>query len=299
MAFEAAARHRNFTAAAKELALTQGAISRSIQQLEEQLGVALFVRRGPRIALTAAAERLRETVSVTLGRLEADLIAMQMAGDEAATLELAVHPTLAAKWLIPRLPSFYAAHPTIALHLSSQLRPFDFADSRIDVAIYFGAAHWPGAVTSKLMTEREVAVVSPALAKRLGRRPSAADIIELPLLHLESRPDAWERWAAAHELSPALVRRGARFELFSLLVEAACVNLGAAIVPEAFVEDAEREGRLVRLLEPIVHPQQAYFLACRESLAETKPYLAFRDWITGQAQVPRLAGQARSKKQKS
>jgi LysR family transcriptional regulator, glycine cleavage system transcriptional activator len=279
MAFEAAARYANFTLAAQELSLTQGAVSRSIQLLEEQLDVVLFLRKGPRISLSSAGLKLQARLVITFERLESDLQSLKLHSDTLSTLRLAVPPTLSSKWLIPLLPLFYAKHPYIELHISSHIDAFDFLPGDVDAAIYYGERSGSNTVTTHLMAEQETAVCAPQTAVLLGAQAGADQVLQLPLLHLESRPDAWERWAVVHGQPVARVSRGARFDQFTQLVEAACVGLGIAILPELFVQNEITAGRLVRLLDPISDHRKGYYLACDTHTVSMPAYAAFRDWV--------------------
>jgi LysR family transcriptional regulator, glycine cleavage system transcriptional activator len=278
MAFEAAARHANFTLAAQELSLTQGAVSRSIGLLEEQLEVTLFVRKGPRISLSSAGRKLQDRLAITFERLESDLQSLKLHNDEVATLRLALPPTLSSKWLIPMLPLFYAKHPRVELHISSHVDAFEFLPPDADAVIYYGQRAGPTMVTTYLMPEQEIAVCAPQTAVLLGAQATADQVLQLPLLHLASRPDAWERWAVLHGQAVDKASRGARFDQFTQLVEAACVGLGVAILPDIFVKNEILAGRLVSLLGPISNTRHGYYLACDERTVSMPAYCAFRDW---------------------
>jgi len=140
IAFEAAARYQSFTRAADELALTQSAVSRQIAAMEEYLGVPLFNRVKQRLALTELGQIYAAQIRDHLLRLERDTLAIMSHQGTGGILELAVTPTFATRWLIPRLPGFYAKHDAIVLNLTTRAEPFLFTDTPFDAAIHFGSA---------------------------------------------------------------------------------------------------------------------------------------------------------------
>ncbi|WP_313110612.1 LysR family transcriptional regulator, partial [Stutzerimonas nitrititolerans] len=137
IAFEAAARHGSFTRAADELALTQSAICRQIGGLETFLGLALFRRSRRGVQLTEAGQSYARRIAAQLDAVERDTLSV-MGQQGAMSLELAVVPTFGTQWLVPRLRHFQALHPQITLNLTNRTRPFLFADTDFDAAIYFG-----------------------------------------------------------------------------------------------------------------------------------------------------------------
>ena len=230
VAFEAAARHQSFTRAAVALSLTQSAVCKQIAALEDYLGLALFHRVKKRISLTEAGELYARQIGEDLDRLERHTGALMTHRGEGNVLELASVPTFATRWLIPRLGAFKARHPGITLNLTTRSQPFIFTDTGFDAAIHFGSPEWPGASTSALFGEEMIPVCSPQLLPPAGCA-SAAELARLPLLHHSGRHDAWPRWFEHAGVRDVEVSAGARFELFSMLIEAALARLGVALVP--------------------------------------------------------------------
>jgi LysR family glycine cleavage system transcriptional activator len=277
-AFEAAARHLSFTRAAEELALTQGAVSRQVAQLEEQLGVALFARARQRVALTPAGASYAAEIREALSRIAAATVSTMAFRGAGGVLNLAILPTFGTRWLIPRLPRFTERNPSITINFATRIEPFDFAREGHDAAIHFGDAIWPGAVLHRLMGEEIVPVASPALAARAGlREPS--DLLALPLLQQSTRPRAWAGWLAAQGINPALARMGPRFEQFAMVAQAAVAGLGLAIVPRFLVADELRAGSLLIPFDRPVSEGQAYYLVYPEAKADLPAVAAFRDWL--------------------
>jgi LysR family glycine cleavage system transcriptional activator len=282
-AFEAAARHRSFTRAALDLHVTQGAVSRQVQALEEHLGVALFDRVRQRVVPTAAGEAYLPKVRACLDRLEAATVQIQaFKGAAAGVLNLAILPTFGTRWLIPRLSAFMAAHPEVQVDFSTRLEVFDFADEDVDAAIHSGSGDWPGAVLDHLMDEEVVVVASPALVRKAHlRRP--ADVRDQVLLQLASRPQAWSEWLAGTEVAGVDARRGPRFEHFAMVLQAAVSGLGIAVVPRFLAEEELREGQLVLPFAGAAVRGRSYWLAYPEAKKDLPPLRAFRAWLLAEA----------------
>ncbi|MCX9154950.1 LysR family transcriptional regulator [Niveibacterium sp. 24ML] len=281
LAFEAAARHLSFTKAGEELALTQSAICRQIASLEAFLGVALFRRARRGVLLTEAGERYGRQISGRLDAVERDTLELMAGRGLGGTLELGVVPSFATRWLVPRLVRFHAAHPDITVNLSVRTRPFLFEDSGLDAAITAALAPWPGTEADRLMAETSIAVASPALLG--GAAPcSPAAIAALPLLQQSTRPYAWRHWFAACGVSVAGDLAGPRYELFSMLAEAAICGGGVALIPPLLIEDELTSGRLVRAAEPQLDDGRAYWLVWPEGSGEGAVMRVFRNWLAGE-----------------
>ena len=165
--FEAAARNESFTKAAQELALTQGAVCRQIGGLEAFLNVELFRRSRRGVRLTEAGLSYSRQVAAQLDAVERDTLSV-MRQQGANVIELAVVPTFGTQWLLPRLKDFQQRHPEVTVNLTNRTRPFLFADTAFDAAIYFGDADWSGTQSHQLMGENPVPVCSPTLLNDQG-----------------------------------------------------------------------------------------------------------------------------------
>jgi len=282
IAFEAAARHQSFTKAAVELSQTQSAICRQIAVLEDFLGVRLFRRSKRGVELTLAGRSYSRQVAARLNEVEHDTLSVMAHQGEGTTLELAVVPTFASKWLLPRLAGFLREHPAMMVNLDTRTRPFLFEGSGFDAAIYCGNAGWPGTCAVHLMVEKLVAVCSPRLlAPRRRLRPEA--IAQLPLLQQSTRPYAWRQWFASLGLQVARDMTGPRFELFSMLSQAALNEMGIALIPPMMIEEELASGRLI---VPFAHPYQderAYYLIYPEHQADSPGFRTFAEWLGGEA----------------
>jgi DNA-binding transcriptional LysR family regulator len=285
VAFETAARHLSFTRAADELALTQSAVGRQIALLEDYLGVALFNRIKKRVSLTDVGQAYAAQVAEHLNRIERDTLAVMAQQGAGGVLELAVIPTFATRWLIPRLPAFYARHPEITLNLTTRAQPFLFTDTPFDAAIHFGSPVWPGALAVHLFGEEMVPVCSPAL---LGGAAviTPAELAELTLLHQSARPDAWGQWFAQAGVHDFNRMKGPRFELFSMQVEAARAGLGVALVPRFFVLHELAQGELIQPCELSLQSEKGYYLVYPERKQCSTLVRAFETWLLAAAQQP-------------
>lgn len=271
-AFDAVARLGSFTAAAGDLGLTQGAISRQIAALEGQLGVALLTREGRRVALTGAgaayAPRVRAALEV-LG--QGALEALGQAPERG--LRLAILPTFGTRWLMPRIPGFVRRHPEVTLNFLTRIGQFDLRAEGVDAAIHSGRADWPGARMTLLMTERVVPVAAPAQAAR--------GIDGAVLLALASRPSGWAEWWAATGRRGAVPAPLMRFEQVATLAQAAAAGMGVALMPAFLIRPELDAGALV-LMGDEVPSGAGYYLVEPESgpVAPVKPAVAqFRDWL--------------------
>jgi DNA-binding transcriptional LysR family regulator len=241
IAFEASARHNSFSRAASELHLSEGAISRQISRLEAQLGITLFLRRGNRVELSRQGLNYASQVRDILGRLEQESLRLIAQPEDGGTLELAVMPTFASRWLIPRLGRFQRRHPNIILNLSERTQPFPMAGSGFDVVVHFDHPAWAGHETQSLFEERLVPVCRPGLIAE-----HASGVSPFVLLHKRNTPNAWRDFVSANALNISNAVAGPRFDLFSMLIEAAVAGMGVALVPGAYVQSELASGSLCR-----------------------------------------------------
>jgi len=275
-AFEAAARHRSFTAAAAELHLTQSAVSRQIRQLEDLLGGELFVRERQTVFLNRAGEAYAREIREALRQISGATLGFR-ANPQGGTLNLGILPTFGTRWLAPRLPDFFARHPGVTLNLSTRSEPFDFQSGSMDAAIHFGAPHWPGAELDLLMSEQVAPTCSPGLRERHAFA-TPRDLLSAPLLYLESRPDAWERWFEAMGIA-VTEAPGMRVDQFALAAQAAISGLGVALLPQFLVRAELERGDLVLAIDATVPSDACYYLAWPSNRAGHAPLEAFRAWL--------------------
>lgn len=279
LAFESSARHESYTRAAAELSLTQSAVSRQVQALEQQLGVTLFRREGRSVVLTDVGRLYQRELSDALGRIRSatlQAIAYQAGG---GNLRLATLPTFGSKWLLPRLHEFYAAHPGILVHINSRIEAIDFETSGIDAAIVVAGDDLPGLICHRLHAEELVIVLSPAIAasRDIWR---AQDISEQVLLTVANNPTAWGEWFTQHDLPHRNMRLGPSFEVTSHLIQAVRAGIGIGLIPRILVTEELAGKDLVSPAAPFAS-RRSYYLTYPPRNEAMPSLRAFRSWLLG------------------
>jgi DNA-binding transcriptional LysR family regulator len=283
LAFEAAARHESYTRAAVELSLTQSAVSRQVQALEQQLGLTLFRREGRQVRLTDVGRLYQREMTEALGRIRSatlQAIAYQSGG---GSLRLATLPTFGSKWLLPRLHEFYARHPSMRVNINSRIDAVDFETSGIDAAIVVASADVPGLISHRLHAEELMVILSPATAAA-NKTWLPQRIAELTLLNVDNNPNAWGEWFSHHGLPHRCMRLGPSFELTSHLIQAVRAGIGIGLVPRILVAEELASGELISPGQPFPS-QRSYYLtypARNETLASLR---AFRGWLLEQSET--------------
>ncbi|MBD3221556.1 LysR family transcriptional regulator [bacterium] len=275
-AFDAAARAGSFTAAAHELNLTQGAVSKQIIALEDLLGVPLFERQGHAVALTEAGRGYAKEVRRALEIVMAASLRV-LTNPDGGTLELAVLPTFGTRWLMPRLGDFLTRHPRIQVNVTTKLAPFDFRLAGLHAAIHYGKPNWPHAECTYLMGEHVAPVCSPGFKARHDVN-EPADLLDLPLLHISSRPGAWEAWFAGQGIA-CEEPGGMAFEQFLTAAQAAVADIGVALLPRFLVDYEINRGELVVAVDRPFRSAMGYYLAVPRDRAHAVPVVAFRQWL--------------------
>ena len=285
-AFEAAARHLNFSRAADELSVTPGAVSQQIQNLEDYVGAALFKRTPKGLLLTDAAQTALPALREAFDRL-AEAASLLTAAVDGRRLTLTAPPSFAAKWLVPRLKRFEEAYPQIDVWLSADMDIVDFASGEVDLAIRYGAGRYAGLEIQRLLNESVVPVASPEL---LAANPltDPADLARHTLLHDgspnadESCPD-WSMWLAARGIKGVDGTRGPRFNQSSLVIEAAMGGRGVALAKGTLAQDDLDAGRLVAPLQIATAVDFAYYVVHPKAKGRLPQVKAFVSWIIAEA----------------
>ncbi|HWA71754.1 MAG TPA: transcriptional regulator GcvA [Polyangiaceae bacterium] len=284
--FEAVARQMSFTNAARELSVTQTAVSHQIKSLEAELGVALFRRSPRRIALTEHGKSWALELGEVFARLHA--INRKLRGEVSAkgrVLAISIIPSFASRWLVPRLGRFMAQHPDFEVRISASAELVDFTSEAIDLGIRYGFGRYPGLATEKLADDSWVVVCAPELAARLR---SPQDLKKHLLLN-DDEPGAWASWLAAVGHALPGVRHNVLNDS-SLVVEAAVRGQGVALARGSLAADELSLGRLV-LPFPEIAPLPtglAYYLAAPRENFRRPEVAAFRDWIRVEARTLRF-----------
>jgi LysR family glycine cleavage system transcriptional activator len=277
-AFEAAARHESFTDAAEELFVTHAAISRHIRELEETLGTDLFIRTGRGVKLTESGRRFGSILTPIFDRI-ADAVRETAAHGKVRTLQVSVEPSIASRWLVPRLGRFNELHPDIELNIDPSSRLVDFRAGEADLGLRYGPGHWDDVEATKLSDNVIFPVCSPRL---IAGRPSLtpADLKDFNLLH-EERKQWWADWLARAGVRDVQDWRGTIFQNH-LAIEAAEAGQGFALADQILVTDAILGGRLARPFDIDVQDQWSYFIVRPKGSKETAPARAFREWLLGE-----------------
>lgn len=275
--FEAAARLESFSAAAGELFVTHGAVSKQIKQLEEWLGMPLFERRGGRVKLTDAGWRYLVQVQDGLD-LIANATAQLQQPDRQRRLSINSTPTFASYWLLPRLSGFRERFPELELQLVTSDRDISRLDAPFDVAIRRGPGDWPGHIAKPFMKERELPLASPALLARLPVT-TPADLARHTLLHADTRPTAWPRWLTLAGVPQLKASSGMHFDRFPLALQAACEGLGVVLGPLPMAEALIRAGQLAAPLAGPVVPVRDYCWIVPRAVSDDATVSAFCLWL--------------------
>jgi LysR family glycine cleavage system transcriptional activator len=277
-AFEAAARHLSFTEAARELNVTQTAISHQIRRLEDRLGVALFRRRHKSLTLTAAGESYLPAVRQAFDGLRAATDTL-LRRERRRALTVATIASFAVKWLVPRLSHFHQQHPDIEVRVTTGTALTDFRRDDVDLAIRYGLGQWPGLDAVPLVREDVFPVCSPALRDgRPGlRRPQ--DLAHHTLIHLTIAPDDWRVWFTAFGIEGIDPTRGPSFDLQLSAIQAAVDGLGVMLGRTALVGDDLAAGRLVAPFDLVLPAGAAYYVVTPPETADEPRVRAFREWL--------------------
>jgi LysR family glycine cleavage system transcriptional activator len=287
-AFEAAARHLNFSRAADELSVTPGAVSQQIQNLEDYVGAALFKRTPKGLLLTDAAQTALPALREAFDRL-AEAASLLTAAVDGRRLTLTAPPSFAAKWLVPRLGAFERAHPQVDVWLSAGMELVDLTAGEVDIAVRYGGGRYPGLEVRRLMSESVIPVAAPGI---LNETPlnSPDDLANHILLHDgspevdDSCPD-WAMWLAARGLKNVDGQRGPRFNQSSLVIEAAVNGRGVALAKRTLAQADLEAGRLVAPLQIATAVDFAYYLVHPKAKGRLPQVKAFSTWIDAEAKA--------------
>jgi LysR family glycine cleavage system transcriptional activator len=275
--FRAVARSANLRAAADELHLTHSAVSQQIRLLEEQIGFAVFDRRGRRVVLNAAGAALLRAVEPALAQLDEGMRAAAAAsGSTEQRIRITLLSSFAQRWLLPRMGRWREMHPDIAIELHTSQNVVDLQREGFHAALRQGGGQWRGLQALCLTDSPLIALGSPEAAHRLRGRDAAA-LVDEPLLGSAA---LWQRWFALNGVR-ARVNPVAAFNDSGLMLQAAEQNLGLALAREILAADALRDGRLVRLSATAMHEEEAdaYWLAFPPNLVDWPPLVALRTWL--------------------
>lgn len=283
--FEAAARHLSFTRAADELAVTPAAVGQHIRALEDVLGVVLFKRSARSLDLTPEAERALPALREGFEQFEEAVRVMQSA-QGSSVLTVSVPPSFAAKWLVPRLDRFTQSRPHMQIRVLAQERLADFSGENLDLAVRYGAGAYADLHVEQLMTEDVAAMAAPAIAADIR---SPADLAAAMLIHDDSSPEdadapSWSQWLKAAGVDHPGAERGLRFNLSSLVIEAAATGKGVALVKQTLAAQEVQSGRLVPVFNSSARAKFAYWMVAPEPQWRQKKVREFVAWLKSEAE---------------
>ncbi|MEO6016930.1 MAG: LysR substrate-binding domain-containing protein [Polaromonas sp.] len=281
LCLEASARLRSFTAAAQELHLTQGAVSRQIMALESRLDLKLFVRRRDAVVLTEAGRYYLDEVSAILQRLERATANVMALKGRGGSLTLSVGASLGSYWLIPRLPDFTRAHSEITLNFATRVGSVDFKSMSVDASLEFGDGKRAGLHNDFVLPLAVAPYAAPAWIAKHGKSLTARTP-RSALVHHTTVLDAWQKWFTQSGIEPGAGQEGPRYELMSMALNAAIAGLGAVLLPDFMASDAVATGRLRQLSKRQWVSARGYYLVYPQESAGLDALKVFRTWLLTQ-----------------
>jgi DNA-binding transcriptional LysR family regulator len=273
-AFEAAARHGSFVAAADELSVTPAAISHQVKALEERLGVALFRRLARGLAMTEEGQALLPDLRDAFDRmaLALDRVGRQSSGK---VLTISLITTFLLAWLVPRLHRFQAKHPDIEVRMTTTRQLVDFGREDVDAAVRFVDRPADGLFAMKLFND----VLTPLCGRRYrDRLKTVEDLRKVPLIDTTYSPE-WPIWLEGIGQQALKPRRSLAFDSTMIAVEAAIEGAGVAIGPPDLFREEIEDGRLFQPFPQLVESGKAWWFVCPAGSAERPKIKAFRAWL--------------------
>jgi LysR family glycine cleavage system transcriptional activator len=280
-AFEVVARHSSFRDAASELHVTPAAVSQQIKTLEDHLGRKLLRRHSGGYSLTADALVGLQDLRDAFERLSSAV--QKISAADQRMLRISTVPSLAAAWLVPRLPRFKERHPALDVLLHASYEMVDFEHAPFDMAIRYGGGAYPGLASHRLFVDEIFPVCAPQL---LGRAAidGPVDLRGVPLLHTHWNPPVgkwpgWAEWLRAAEITGVNATKGPRFSDGAMALQAAVDGQGIALASQALAVDHLAAGRLVKPFKISVATDFGYYLVCAKTRADEPDLVAFRRWL--------------------
>lgn len=287
-AFAVSARLLSFNKAAKELCVTQGAISRAIQRLEDHFGRPLFDRTARGISLTDAGQFYLKRIGGSLKAIEQ---ASAELGSQSARLRfsLSVAPTLASNWLLPRLPDFQRRHPEIRIEFVPYSKHENFNGATPDAIIRHGAGEWKNAASEYIIGRELLPICHPERLRALRFR-TPEDLLTQPLLFHTNSPDSWRHWFAAQGLADARPLLAAGFDQVNILTQAVIADMGIAIVQRCLITEALASSKVAPALDRPFKITKGYYLCCPRAKRSHPAIVRFKAWLIDQAALDIATG---------
>lgn len=279
--FAVASRHPNFTSAARELGVSQVAVSRQIAILEDYLGVQLFERGNRSARLTDMGRVFGQEIAGLFDEIEVATEQL-LQKESGSTIKLRVYPSVAHYWLLPRLKDFYALYPGLRVRLDTRVNPLDFRGTHLDAAIQLGNGMWREARSRKLFNERIDVVGSPAYLDSIGPVRSPEDVRMGELLHSHYRRRAWEQWSTKMGVELDY-RQGSEFDSSLLTYSAAAQGFGLAVGQIDLLLDQIEAGDLAAPLQLPLETGLAFHVVWPTNVSVNTKTRRFIDWLLKQA----------------
>lgn len=285
-AFEATARNKSFSAAAKELNVTPAAVGQLVRGLEEHLGITLFHRQSggkSRMIATPLAESVLPEIRAGFEKLSAGLEKLKR-GNTTNILTVTVSPAFAAKWLLPRIDKFQSLFPEIAVRLDTNLKPIDFIENGIDIGVRYGEGHWEGLESIKFMDENIFPVCSPKFLEAnsdltLDNILHATLIDDLTMEAHKSYP-TWNKWLEFVGIETSVIKSRLQINNSAAVLQAALEGQGIALARSVMAYDDIKTGRLVRLFENLQYKSPlAYYIVYRSEVVTLPKITVFKEWL--------------------
>jgi LysR family transcriptional regulator, glycine cleavage system transcriptional activator len=294
-AFEAVARHLNFRVASEEMALTQSAVSRQIQSLEDDVGVPLFHRHTRAVELTAAGAQLLRAVTPSLERIDGAVRQIrQSAGRKSVSLT--TWASFASMWLIPRLETFQRAHPGIDIRIDASDATVDLEMANIDLALRYSTPATAPAQAVRLFGEQLTPVISPWLLKSGPRLTKPDDLAGFTLIeagdayHTHIEWLSWQRWLTQYAAPKFEAQRWLYFSYSYQMVQAALTGQGVVLARLPLIAEGLASGDLVEPLPGMrLESPMAYWLVVGPRSSARPEVMAFCEWLKTQAAITREA----------
>ncbi len=277
-AFEATARLNGVQKASEELRVTHGAISRHVKQLEEWLGITLFDRSRRSLVLNAAGQTYLHSISSALNLIQEGTANLQQY-KPSNTLGIVTTHSIAAKWLLAKLPDFYRGHPEIEVWLSMEQSLTDFAEGTVDVGLRMGTGPWSDVDCIPLMKDRLITVCSSRLLEQGQPLNKPEDLAAYTLLHDQAPSTQWSRWFVEHNVTSIDYSNGPRFSSSDILLKAAMSGQGVALVNEVLAAEDLVQGNLVQPLLQSVDLGDFFWLVFPPGRQLNSKVKCFSEWI--------------------
>ena len=275
--FESVARHLSFTNAAKELFVTQAAVSHQIKALEDYLGVKLFYREKRKVFLSDEGQKLLPSVVSGLQGI-ADSLENIRNYDSEDTIVVGVGSSFSANWLVHRLGAFYQKFPEVNLHLKIFNNESDFNSGGTDMAVVWGIGDWQGLMCEKLMVVEFTPVCSPELIKKTHPLETPEDLIHYPLLD-DPDYDIWQQWLEEAGIPERKYKRRTVIRDANVVIHSTLEGHGIALCAVGIVQEYLDSGRLIRPFDHSITGGGFYYLVYPEKALRKPPVRLFKTWL--------------------